>query len=130
MCGCTGGVKVWRWRAVDDHGAVLDVFIQYSCDTEVATSFVARLLGRYDVPEGSHSDTLKSSGAAIRDLFVLHAVEHGQWSLQPAATRWSNRLIDPRATRVQVKKPSIGLPRHPRPDLEPSPSGPPATSIG
>lgn len=44
------GVKDWLWQAVDEHGAVLDVFLQEHRDTQAATSFFHRLLGEYDVP--------------------------------------------------------------------------------
>ncbi|MBB5376749.1 transposase-like protein [Deinococcus metalli] len=64
MCVDIAGVKQWLWRAVDDHGAVLDVSLQQHRDTGAATSFFQRLLGDYDVPEIIHTDTLWSSGAA------------------------------------------------------------------
>ncbi|WP_425321367.1 DDE-type integrase/transposase/recombinase [Deinococcus humi] len=40
-----GGVTHWLWRAVDEHGVVLDVFLQAHWDTEAARSFFHRLLG-------------------------------------------------------------------------------------
>jgi len=67
-----------RWRAVDEHGAVLDVFLQRHRDTLAATSFFQRLLGEYDVPETVCTDKLASYGAAIRELPVLDDVDHQQ----------------------------------------------------
>ncbi|CAM3622696.1 hypothetical protein DESA109040_17990 [Deinococcus saxicola] len=78
MCVDVGGVKHWLWRAVDEHGAVLDVFLQEHRDTEAARSFFHRLLGEYDEPEVIHTDKLWSYGAALRELPVLHRVEHVQ----------------------------------------------------
>lgn len=42
-----GGVSHWLWRAIDEHGAVLDVFLQRHRDTDTlaATSFFQGLLG-------------------------------------------------------------------------------------
>ena len=85
-----GGVTHWLWRAVDEHGAVLDVFLQEHRDTEAAKSFFVRLLGKYDVPEVIHTDKLWSCGAALRELPVLHAVEH----VQVISTARCNNLIE------------------------------------
>jgi putative transposase len=85
-----GGVKHGLWRAVDDHGIVLDVFLQQHRDTQAARSFFSRLLGEYDVPEVIHTDKLWSYGAALRELPVLHAVEH----VQVVSTARCNTLIE------------------------------------
>ncbi|GHF54020.1 hypothetical protein GCM10017781_32890 [Deinococcus metalli] len=71
-----GGVRHWLWRAVDERGAVLDVYLQEHRDTEAARSFLQRLLGEYDVPEVVHTDKLWSYGAALGERHVLHSVEH------------------------------------------------------
>jgi len=71
-----GGVTHWLWRAVDEHGTVLDVFLQRHRDTSAATSFFQRLLGEYDVPETVCTDKLASYGAAIRELPLLDDVDH------------------------------------------------------
>nr|WP_184138468.1 IS6 family transposase [Deinococcus humi] len=94
-----GGVKHWLWRAVDERGAVLDVFLQEHRDTEAARSFFQRLLGEYDVPEVIHTDKLWSYGAALRELPVLHTVEH----VQVVSTARCNNLIEQshRPTRRQ-----------------------------
>jgi len=53
-----GGVGHWLWRAVDDKGNVLDVFLQEHRDTQAAKSFFQRMLGEYDVPEVIYTDKL------------------------------------------------------------------------
>ena len=57
------GITHWLWRAVDEHGVVLDVLLQRHRDTEAAQAFFTRLLGEYDVPEVIHTDKLWSYGA-------------------------------------------------------------------
>ncbi len=97
-----GGVKHWLWRAVDEHGGVLDVFLQKHRDTEAAKSFFHRLLGEYDVPDVMHTDKLWSYGAALRELPVLHSVEH----VQVVSTARCNNLIEQshRPTRRQERQ--------------------------
>ncbi len=85
-----GGVTHWLWRAVDEHGVVLDVFLQRHRDTEAATAFFSRLLGEHRVPVSLHTDKLWSYGAAMRNLPVLHAVEH----VQIVSTARCNNLIE------------------------------------
>ncbi len=72
------GVRHWLWRAVDEHGFVLDILLQRHRDTEAAETFLTRLLGEYDVPEVIHTDQLRSYGAAIRELPELVNVNHQQ----------------------------------------------------
>lgn len=102
MCVDVGGVKHWLWRAVDEHGAVLDVLLQQHRDTEAAKSFFSRLLREYDVPEIIHTDKLWSYGAALRELPVLHSVEH----VQVISTARCNNLIEQshRPTRRQERQ--------------------------
>ncbi|PYE49477.1 IS6 family transposase [Deinococcus yavapaiensis] len=97
-----GGVKHWLWRAVDERGAVLDVFLQQHRDTEAARSFFARLLGDYKVPDIIHTDKLWSYGAALREHPVLHTVEH----VQVVSTARCNNLIEQshRPTRQQERQ--------------------------
>ena len=47
------------WRAVDEHGFVLEVLLQRHRDTEAMKTFLTRLLGEYDVPEIIHTDSEK-----------------------------------------------------------------------
>jgi putative transposase len=62
-----GGVPHWLWRAVDEHGAVLDVFLQPHRDTDATKGFFKRLLGEHEVPDTVCTDQLASDGAAIRE---------------------------------------------------------------
>ncbi|BDP44284.1 hypothetical protein DAETH_42530 (plasmid) [Deinococcus aetherius] len=91
----------WLWRAVDKHGNVLDILLQEHRDTEAAKSFFVRLLREYDVPEIIHTDKLWAYRAALRELPVLHGVEH----IQVISTARCNNLVEQshRATRQQER---------------------------
>ncbi|WP_425556375.1 DDE-type integrase/transposase/recombinase [Deinococcus rubellus] len=78
VCTTVDGVRHSLWRAVDEHGFVLDIVLQRHQDTETATTFLIRLLDEYDVPEVIHTDQLRSCGAAIRDLPSRDRVDHPQ----------------------------------------------------
>ncbi|MVN89495.1 IS6 family transposase [Deinococcus sp. HMF7620] len=82
-----GGITHWLWRAVDEHGVVLDVFLQRHRDTRAAKSFFTRLLGEQCIPVTIYTDKLWSYGAALRELPVLHGVEHVQ---VVSAARYNN----------------------------------------
>ena len=101
VCVKVGGVKHWLWRAVDEYGDVLDILLQEHRDTQAAKSFFVRLLGEYDVPEVIHTDKLWSYGAALREVPVLHAVEH----VQVVSTARCNNLVEQshRPTRQQER---------------------------
>ena len=90
MCTSVDGVRHWLWRAVDEHGFVLEVLLQRHRDTEAAKTFLTRLLGEYDVPEVIHTDQLRSYGAAIRELPSLINVDHQQ----VISTARCNNLVD------------------------------------
>ena len=102
MCVDIGGVKHWLWRAVDEHGTVLDVLIQEHRDTEAARSFFSRLLTEFDVPEVIHTDKLGSYRAALREIPVLHTVEHRE----VISTARCNTLVEQshRPTRQQERQ--------------------------
>jgi putative transposase len=76
VCTTVDGVRHWLWRAVDEHGFVLEVLLQRHRDTEAAKTFLTRLLGEYNVPEVIHTDQLGSYGAAIREISSLADVDH------------------------------------------------------
>ncbi|WP_240741081.1 IS6 family transposase [Deinococcus sp. Arct2-2] len=78
VCTSVDGVRHWLWRAVDEHGFVLDILLQRHRDTDAAKAFLTRLLCEYDVPEVIHTDQLRSYGAAIRELPSLRGVNHQQ----------------------------------------------------
>lgn len=111
MCVVIGGIKQWLWRAVDEYGAVLDILLQQHRDTDAAKSFFIRLLGEYDVPEVIHTDKLWSYGAAIREIPVLHTVEH----VQVVSSARCNNLVEQshRSTRQQERS-QVGFKRRRR----------------
>ncbi|MFB9992640.1 IS6 family transposase [Deinococcus oregonensis] len=101
VCTTVAGVRYWLWRAVDEHGFVLDILLQRHRNTEAAKTFLARLLDEYDVPEVIHTDQLQSYGAAIREMLSLGDVDHQKVS----STARCNNIIEQehRSTRRQER---------------------------
>lgn len=67
----------YLWRAVDQHGTVLDVLVQSRRNTKAAKRFFKKLLkGLQYVPRVFVTDKLKGYGAAKRK--ILPGVEHRQ----------------------------------------------------
>ena len=97
-----GGVVQWLWRAVNEHGDVLDVLLQKHRDTHAAKRFLCRLIDDYELPGRIVSEGLRSYGAALRELPELDATEHTTVS---AAER-QNNLIEQshRPTREQERQ--------------------------
>jgi putative transposase len=63
------GKKHWLWRAVDQHGAVLDVLVQSRRDRHAARRLMRKLLTKHGrAPRVLIIDKLKSYAAANRDL--------------------------------------------------------------
>ena len=70
-----GGVLHYLWRAVDQHGVVLDILVQEKRDGAAAKRFFRRLLaGLRDKPKRLITDGLRSYGVARRAL--LPDVKH------------------------------------------------------
>ncbi len=70
-----GGKTHYLWRAVDQHGTVLDILVTSRRDTRAATKFFRKLLtGLEYVPRVVVTDKLASYGTARRR--VLRSVEH------------------------------------------------------
>ena len=90
VCTSVDGVRHWLWRAVDEHGFVLDILLQRYRDTEAAKNFMARLLAEDDVPDTICTDQLRSYGAAIREIPSLAIVDHQQ----VISTARCNNLIE------------------------------------
>lgn len=85
-----GGKQVYLWRAVDEHGQVLDVLVQERRDTDAAERFFRQLLGYAGrPPEAIVTDSLGSYGAAKARLPELAAAEHLRVR---AAARLNNRV--------------------------------------
>jgi putative transposase len=71
------GVTHFLWRAVDQHGNVLDVLVQSRRNTQAAKRFFRKLLkGLQYVPRVLVTDKLASYGAAARKLMA--SVTHRQ----------------------------------------------------
>ncbi|MET8537947.1 IS6 family transposase [Streptomyces sp. NPDC005065] len=69
------GERQYLWRAVDQHGNVLDILVQSRRDTAAAKRFMAKLIKKQcRVPRVMVTDKLRSYGAAHRDL--MSSVEH------------------------------------------------------
>jgi putative transposase len=69
------GQRRYLWRAVDQHGNVLDILVTSRRDTTAATRFFRKLLKRLQyAPRVLITDKLRSYGAARRR--VLQSVEH------------------------------------------------------
>ena len=66
----------YRWRAVDQHGNVLDVLVQSRRHAVAAINFFRRLLTLRYVPRALVTDKLVSYGPAHHAL--MPAVEHRQ----------------------------------------------------
>ena len=71
------GKKHWVWRAVDQHGIVLDILVQSRRDTGAAKRLLRKLLKRQGrAPRVMITDKLASYGAAKKE--IVPAVEHRQ----------------------------------------------------
>lgn len=76
MAVTINGTKHWLWRAVDQHGAVLDVLVQRRRDTAAAKRLMRKLLKRHGGPRVIVTDKLRSYAAANHGLGLN--VEHRQ----------------------------------------------------
>ncbi len=84
-----GGVAHWLWRAINEHGEVLDVLLQRTRCKNAAKRCLQRLLDEQDIPERIVTDGLRSYGAAILETPELGGALHITVS---AAERQNNRI--------------------------------------
>ena len=71
------GRKHWLWRAVDQHGAVLDILVQSRRNAKAAKRLLRKLLKKQGMaPRVMITDKLASYAAAKRE--VMPGVEHRQ----------------------------------------------------
>jgi putative transposase len=71
------GKKHWLWRAVDRHGAVLDILVQSRRNAKAAKRLLRKLLKKQGVaPRVMITDKLASYGEARRE--IMPGVEHRQ----------------------------------------------------
>ncbi len=79
------GKTFWLWRAVDQHGAVLDEILQSRRDKRAAKRLLRKLMKRAgSVPKRIITDKLRSYGAAKRELV-------------PGLDHWSHKGLNNRA---------------------------------
>jgi putative transposase len=76
------------WRAVDEHGAELDILLQKRRDTAAAKRFFKRVLRSSPVPHKIVTDQLRSYPAAKAEIPELASVKH---VFVKAAARLNNR---------------------------------------
>jgi len=102
VCTTVDGVRHWLWRAVGEHGFVLDILLQRHRNTEAARTFLIKLLGEYDVPDTICTDQLRSYRAAIREIPSLINVDYQQ----VISTARCNNMIEQshRLTRRQERQ--------------------------
>src|SRR5258707_7522071 len=120
------GTKHWLWRAVDQHGIVLDVLVQSRRNAKAAKRLLRKLLKRQgQAPRVMITDKLASYPAAKKDL--IPGVEHrrhkglnnrAENSHQP--TRRRERQMQ----TVQIARTGAAVPLGARPDQQPLPSPP------
>ena len=71
------GRRHWLWRAVDQHGAVLDILVQSRRNAKAAECLLRKLLKKQGIaPCVMITDKLASYGAAKREVTL--GVEHRQ----------------------------------------------------
>jgi putative transposase len=70
------GESYLLWRAVDEHGAELDVLVQKRRDKAAAKRFFRRVLRSNPVPRKIVTDQLRSYPAAKTDIPELAHVKH------------------------------------------------------
>src|SRR3954466_15910673 len=71
------GEKHWLWRAVDQHGIVLDILVQSRRDAKAAKRLLRKLLKKQGrAPRVLITDKLRSYAAAKRE--IMPSVEHRQ----------------------------------------------------
>ena len=62
------GKKRWLWRAVDQHGLVLEEILQSKRNRRAATRLLKTLMKRHGLPRRIVTDKLRSYSAAKRDV--------------------------------------------------------------
>lgn len=98
------GRQVYLWRAVDEHGQVIDVLVQESRCAVAAERFFRKLLGcpGGEAPERIVTDGLASYGAAKARVPELSGVEHLRVR---AAARLNNRAEQShQPTRIRERR--------------------------
>jgi transposase-like protein len=114
------GRMVYRWRAVEAEGEVLDVLVQSKRNKHAALKLMRKPLKKHAfAPERLVTDDLWSYAPAARDLGIEHLHERG---------RWRNGL------RIRISRPDGGsarcsVSRAPAPRRDSSQPTPPCTTL-
>jgi putative transposase len=94
------GKKHWLWRAVDQHGAVLDILVQSRRNAKAAKRLLRNLLKKQGMaPRVMITDKLASYGAAKRE--IMPGVEHRQ---HRGLTNRAENSHQPTRRREQIVK--------------------------
>ena len=108
------GKKHWLWRAVDQHGLVLDILVQERRNQHAAERFLRRVLdGEARAPRVVVTDKLASYPPALKQ--VLPGVEHRRHKGLNNRAENSHRPVRKRERTLQRFKP----PAHAQQFLEP-----------
>lgn len=71
------GTVMWLWRAVDEHGMVLDILLQDTRDTDAAKGFFSVLIkDQTFVPQKIITDGLGSYKSALKEIPAFEKVKH------------------------------------------------------
>jgi transposase-like protein len=130
------GKTHYLWRAVDQHGVVLDVLVQSRRDKKAAKRLLRKLLKRQcRAPRVMITDKLKSYGAAKKEIMpgvppggrcLTARAPPAQGAQQPGGKLTpANKATRTADEAVQVGPIGSALPIRPRPDQQPFPPAPP-----
>ena len=80
------GERHYLWRAVDQEGEVLEVFVSKKRDRKAALKFLRKLMKRYASPDAIITDRLRSYRAALHELGGSDASRNSPPSILPSTT--------------------------------------------
>ncbi len=79
------GKKPWLWRAVDQHGAVLDILVQSRRAANAAKRLLRKLLKKQGV----------TPRVMVTDKLASYAI--AKWALMPSVEHWQHKGLTNRA---------------------------------
>jgi putative transposase len=114
------GRKHWLWRAVDQHGVVLDILVQSRRDAKAAKRLLRKLLRKQGMaPRVLITDKLASYGVAKRE--IMPGVEHRQHKRLNNRAENSHQPTRAHHEALQVSRAGAALPLSPRSGGQPLP---------
>jgi transposase-like protein len=94
------GKRMYRWRAVDHEGEILDVLLQRRRDRRAAVKLMRKLLRKHSfAPKRVTTDQLRSYGAALRHLGL--GCHHEQGLRQNNRAENSHQVVRRRERKMQ-----------------------------